>query len=118
LFAQKLYRAGDRVFNKGDSSNESYIVMRGQIDIHLADNGAAAASIGNGEIFGEQAFLDGSPRTAGAVARQPSVLLVVQRSAFYELVHSEPHLGMIIMRNIAREVSNKLRKASAALAVK
>ncbi len=28
------------------------------------------------------------------------------------LVHNEPHLGMVIMRNIATEVSTKLRKAN------
>ena len=118
LFSQKLYRAGERVFGKGDSSSEAYVVMRGQIDVRLADDAPVIASIGNGQILGEQAFLDGSPRTAGAVAAQPIVVLVVQRPAFNELIHSEPHLGMVVMRNIALEVSNKLRKASAQMAKK
>jgi hypothetical protein len=116
IFAQKLYRAGEKVFNKGDSSNEAYIVMRGQIDVCLEENAAPVASIGSGAIIGEQAFLDGAPRNAMGIAAQPSILLVVQRPAFNTLVQSEPHLGMVVMRNIALEVSNKLRKASAALA--
>ena len=117
LFEQKLYRAGERVFNKGDSSNEAFIVMRGQIDIFLEENSKPVASIGSGAIIGEQAFLDGAARNAIGIAAQPSILLMVQRAAFNTLTLHEPQLGMVVMRNIAIEVSNKLRKASAALSV-
>ena len=44
-----------------------------------------------------------------------SIVLVMKRSAFNDLVHHEPHLGMVVMRNIAIELSNRLRKANAAL---
>jgi hypothetical protein len=115
LFTQKLYRPGEKVFSKGDSSNEAYVVMRGRIDICLDENGKPVASIGNGAIVGEQAFLDGASRNASAVAAQPSILLIVQRPAFQALIQSEPQLGMAVMRNIAIDVSNKLRKADASI---
>jgi CRP/FNR family transcriptional regulator, cyclic AMP receptor protein len=115
LFTQKLYRPSERVFQKGDAGNEAYVVMRGQIDIFLEEQSKPVASIGNGQIFGEQAFLDGAARTAMAAATQASILLVVQRSAFNSLVQREPHLGMVVMRNIAIELSNKLRRANNAL---
>jgi len=115
LFTQKLYRPGERIFNKGDKGDEAYIVMRGEIDICLSVDSKPIATIGNGQIFGEQAFLDGAPRTAMAIASQPSILLVVKRDAFNELVQREPHLGMVIMRNVAMDISNKLRKANATL---
>lgn len=116
LFTQKLYRPKEKVFDKGELSNEAYIVMRGQVDILLDEQVTPVASLGSGTIIGEQAFLDGAPRNAAAIATQPSILLVIRRPAFNALVHSEPHLGMAVMRNIALEVSNKLRKANATLA--
>jgi hypothetical protein len=112
LFTQKLYRAGERIFNKGDGGEEAFIVMRGQIDICLDEKQEPLASVSNGKIFGEQAFLDGSPRTASAVASQPSILLVVKRAAMNDLIQREPHLGMLIMRNIAIDLSMKLRQAN------
>ena len=69
----------------------------------------------NGKIFGELAFLDGSPRNAFATASQPSILLVVQRSAFSDLVRREPTLGMVVMRNIAMDMAAKLRHADSTL---
>lgn len=115
LFTQKLYRPGERVFGKGDSGDEAYVVMRGRIDILLDENTKPIATIGNGQIFGELAFLDGAARGALATASQASILLVVQRSAFNELVHREPHLGMLVMRNIAMELSTRLRRTTAVL---
>ncbi len=112
LFTQKLYRPGEKVFNKGDSGKEAFIVMRGQIDICLEESTPAIASVGNGQIFGELAFLDGSARGAYAIANQPSIILVIQRSAFNDVVQREPHLGMVVMRNIAMDLSNKLRRAN------
>jgi len=111
LFTQKLYRPGERVFNKGDMGNEAYVVMRGQIDIILEEGAKAIASVGNGQILGELAFLDPSPRTAIALANQASILLVIHRNAFNDLVQHEPHLGMVVMRNIAIELTNRFRKS-------
>lgn len=116
LFTQKLFRAGEKIFDRGDSGNEAYVVMRGQIDIQLDQNSKPIAQFGNGQIFGELAFLDGTARAAMAIASQPSILLVIQRSAFNALVQREPHLGMVVMRNIALELSNRLRKANQAIA--
>jgi CRP-like cAMP-binding protein len=109
LFTQKLFRANERIFSKGDSSSEAYIVMRGQIEIRREDEGKPIAIFGSGQILGEIAFLDGAPRTAMAMPTQPSILLVVQREAFNELVQREPHLGMVVMRNVAIELSRRLR---------
>jgi hypothetical protein len=111
LFTQKLYRPGERVFNKGDVSNEAYVIMRGQIDIVLEEGAKPIATLTNGQILGEMAFLDPSPRTAMAIANQASILIVIQRSEFNELVQREPHLGMVVVRNIAVELTSRLRKA-------
>jgi hypothetical protein len=115
LFTQKLYRPGERIFGKGDSGDEAFVVMRGQVDILLKENAKPIASIGNGQVFGELAFLDGAARGALAVARQASILLVVKRAEFNQLVQREPYLGMLVMRNVAMELSNRLRRTTAVL---
>ncbi|MBI4663041.1 MAG: cyclic nucleotide-binding domain-containing protein [Verrucomicrobia bacterium] len=115
LFVQRLFRAGERIFSKGDSGKEAYVVMRGAVDILFEEGSKPIASIGNGQIFGELAFLDGAARGAIAVANQPSILLIIQRTAFNDLVHREPHLGTVVMRNIATELSNRLRRTNLAV---
>jgi CRP/FNR family cyclic AMP-dependent transcriptional regulator len=116
LFTQKLFRPGEIVFRRGDMGNEAYVVMRGKVGIYLEDESEPIATMTNGQIFGEQAFLDGAARVAKAVATEVSILLLIQRLAFNELVQREPHLGMVVMRNTAIEISNKLRRSDVLLA--
>ncbi len=115
LFTQKLYRPAEKVFNKGEQGNEAFVVMRGKIDILLEEGSQPVASLTDGQIFGEQSFLDGSARVALAQADRPSILLVVQRANFNDLVQREPHLGMVVMQNIAKDLSKKLKRANTAL---
>jgi CRP-like cAMP-binding protein/predicted GNAT family N-acyltransferase len=116
LFVQKLYRPGEQVFAKGDSGDEAYVVLRGKISIQLEKESPAVAHLGDGKIFGELAFLDGAPRAAFAVATQPSILLVMKRTAFTDVVRREPSLGMVVMRNLAQDLAIKLRGVNEALA--
>jgi hypothetical protein len=116
LFTQKLYRPGDQVFAKGDSGDEAFVVLRGKINIQLEKDSPAVAQLGDGKIFGEMAFLDGAPRAAFAVATQPSILLVMKRAGFTEIVRREPNLGMVVMRNLAHDLALKLRGVNEALA--
>jgi len=118
LFVQNLYRAGDLIFAKGESGDEAFIILRGKISIQLESGSPAVDQLGDGKIFGELAFLDGMPRTAFAVASQPSILLVIKRTAFADLVRREPHLGMVVMRNLARDLALKLRRVNNTLAKK
>ncbi|NBV21055.1 MAG: cyclic nucleotide-binding domain-containing protein [Proteobacteria bacterium] len=118
LFTQKLFRPGEKVFGKDDAGHEAYVVMRGQVDILLEENTAPIASLGQGQVFGELSFLDGGKRGAMAVAKQASIVLVMQRPQFFEMTQREPHLGLSVMHNIALELCGRLRRTNAALATK
>ncbi|MCL5098051.1 MAG: cyclic nucleotide-binding domain-containing protein [Candidatus Omnitrophica bacterium] len=115
LFTQRLFRPGEVVFERGDAGNEAFVVMRGKVGIFLDDQSDPVGTVTNGQVFGEQAFLDGAARVARAVASEASILLIVQRAAYNELVQREPHLGMTVMRNTAIDLSNKLRRSNALL---
>jgi CRP-like cAMP-binding protein len=115
LFTQKLFRPGERIFGKDDQGHEAYVVMRGQIDILQEENTAPIATLGQGQVFGELSFLDGGKRSALAIAKQGSILLVMQRPQFLEMTQREPNLGLAVMRNIALELTVRLRRTNAAL---
>lgn len=114
LFTQTLYKPGERIFARDEPGDEAFVIMRGEVKICLGENTEPIALAGQGQIVGEQAFLDGARRGALAVATKASILLVIQRQAFQELAQREPHLGMAVMRNIALELSKKLRQANQA----
>lgn len=116
LSSQKLYQANETIFNENDPGIEAYVVVRGAIDILLPGHTEPVARIPSGQIFGELAFLDGQPRTAKAVAAEPTILLAIPRDLFDGLRTMEPRLGMVVMHNIAQDLSAKLRAANQRIA--
>ena len=74
----RRFRRGETVFHLGDPGDALFIVMSGSIKITLpADTGdeAILATLRPGDFFGELALLDGAPRSATAIAIEPTETL-------------------------------------------
>jgi len=50
-----------------------------------------------GDSFGEIAVVDGLPRTAGATAIEPTVLIAVGRREFLDILREEPELAIHLL---------------------
>jgi CRP-like cAMP-binding protein len=66
-----------------------------------------------GVIFGEFAFLDGIPRSADVWADEYSELFRLRLSEFERLSKENPKITTKLIVNLARELSQRLRQASA-----
>lgn len=91
--------AGDVVFRQGDSGNEMFGVVEGEI--HLEVTGRIVATLGPDDIFGEMALIDRSPRSTTAVATSDSVLAVIDRTLFLFLVQETPTFALSVMSEMA-----------------
>jgi CRP/FNR family transcriptional regulator, cyclic AMP receptor protein len=61
-------------------------------------------------VLGEMALLDQGPRSASLRANsEPTVLQVLQRNQFEKLCQENTRIGYIVMRNLAADLSFKLR---------
>ncbi len=111
-------KAGERIFARGDTGDEIYLIRRGAVRIMLplADGRSHhLATFGRGSFFGEMAFLDQQPRSAEAVAFTDCDLYVLSRQRFDALVESHKRLGLGMMEGLARVLSARLRHADAEL---
>lgn len=74
-------RAGDRIFAEGDPGDVAYVIERGEVAIFTSCEGEerCVAVLAPGQLLGEMAILDGASRSASAVARQDTELIVVDR---------------------------------------
>jgi len=90
---ERRLEAGQTIFTQGEVGQELLIIRRGSVKIFLpgADNReeAVMAILRDGEFFGELSLLDGQPRSASAVTLQETVLLSLQREAFYEALQTD-----------------------------
>jgi CRP/FNR family transcriptional regulator, cyclic AMP receptor protein len=96
----RAVRRGDDIFAKGDPGNSLYAVCAGTVKISVpsADGKDAVFNlVGEGEIFGEIALLDGRPRTADATAMTDCELMMIERRDFLDLVRSQPEIALRLM---------------------
>jgi CRP-like cAMP-binding protein len=105
---------GDVVFGRGDPGDALYLIDQGRVDI--LRNGAAGsrlATLSAGDSFGEMALLSGEPRTATAVAVEPTSLLRIGRDDFDHLLAGSPALREAVEELNAQRVFQNVRSAEA-----
>ncbi len=76
--------AGTTVFEKGERGDSMYIIVEGEVA--AADGERVFTHMGERQVFGEMALLDGEPRTATIRTTQPTRLLRLDQEPFYELM--------------------------------
>jgi len=96
------FEPDQRIFTQDDEGTAMYVVRSGKVAIMSA--GAVLESIGPNGIFGEMALIDGSQRSATAVAREPTELAVIDERAFLYLVERNPGFALDLMRRLAKRL--------------
>lgn len=113
----RRFAEGDLVVRRGDTDRAFYIVIEGTLDILIPNGRGGMTKLTEiretGAVIGEQAFLDGQPRSATLRATGDGVLLSVSLDAFDSLAAHEPDLARDILMDLARTLSVKLRHANA-----
>ena len=95
-------QGGEIIFHDGDKADCLYIVKEGQVDIALGNR--LLRPLGAGEIFGEMAIIDGSPRSASATARTDVTLIPADEKQFVFLVGQLPFFALNVMRVMAERL--------------
>lgn len=101
--------AGARIFSSGDPGNVMYLILEGEVELHLGSG--RVETVGPGEPFGEMALIDSEPRAASAVAKTPCRLVKIGEKRFLDLIQDKPYFGLEIMKVMA----HRLRKTNAAV---
>ena len=91
-----------RIFTQDDQGACMYVIRSGKVAITAA--GAVLENLGPDGIFGEMALIDGSPRSATAIARGPTEVAVIDERAFLYLVERSPTFALHLLRRLAERL--------------
>jgi len=101
------YDASEVVFEEGSTGRELFVVLDGKIDI-VKNSGAdriVIVTLGKGEFFGEMAVIDGSSRSATAVAAVPGTrVMKINHARFVYLVSQQPAFALMIMDALSKRL--------------
>ncbi len=110
---------GETIFREGDEANAMYVVLAGEMEVTKKSRGAVDARVavlGPGDWFGEMSIVDIQPRSATVRALAPGRLIRVSAADLDSLYRHDVRSYAIIVLNLARELSRRLRVADGILA--
>jgi CRP-like cAMP-binding protein len=110
---------GDLIFREGDSGRELFVVLEGRLEVLKRSSAGAetpVASLGPQDWFGEMSVLDVQPRSATVRALSPARLLRVRAADLDALYRRDLKAYTLVVLNVARELSRRLRAADGLLA--
>lgn len=108
------FEAGEEIFREGEPRSALYLVLDGDVAIEVAGRDRPVGRVEAGECLGEGVLLEDSCHTATAVARTSVEAGVLPREELFELIRRRPDLGVLVYRNLARGLEEKLHRTDLA----
>jgi len=110
---------GTSVFREGDPAREMYVVLDGEIEVlkkSRKGRETRVAILGPNDCFGEMSIIDMQPRSATVRALGPAHLLRITTEEMDALYRHDLKSYTLIVLNIARDLSRRLRVTDGLLA--
>ena len=81
-----------------------FIIKKGQVKVSIvSEDGREVilSMLGDGAVFGELSLLDGKPRSANVIATKDTVLIMLRRQDFLQLMHKVPQIAIELLAELA-----------------
>jgi CRP/FNR family cyclic AMP-dependent transcriptional regulator len=115
IFETHRLDEGEVLFSQGDEASDLFLVSEGFVEvIHEEDDspeGKILVNLGPGQSVGEMALVDQGTRSATIrSASDNTVVISVSREDFERFCEGNTEIGYRVMRNIAADLSFRLRR--------
>ncbi len=116
MLKEARFRSGEWIVLEGDCDNRVFLIVSGSVKVLKKVSGPCGceeeelAVLGEGMTFGEMEVIDIQPRSASVRAVADTVVLTLSSTEMYKIYKSMREAHTLIIMNIAREISRRLRK--------
>ncbi len=113
ICAAHSFAPGETIFRCGDSDGTMHLILSGQVELVTSGNEKIGCVCG-GQCVGETSVLhaaDSIPaHSVDAIAKTATQTAAFASNQFRDLVRRHPDIGVVIYRNLAADVSAKLKQ--------
>jgi CRP-like cAMP-binding protein len=102
-----VFDENEVIFEEGSTGRELFVVLDGLVEIAKIDDArkTVIVTLGKGEFFGEMAVIDGSSRSASAIAAAPNTRVMrINHARFVYLVSQQPAFALMIMDALSKRL--------------
>lgn len=112
---EESHPIGANIFQHGDVGDKVYLILDGKVRIARQVPGMgeeALAVLGPGQVFGEMALLDESPRSADALAHESCRLLAISKEDLDDLLFRDKELAYEVLWSTVHMLVGRLRSTN------
>ncbi len=114
LLEERRWEVGELICNEGELGRTLYVIREGEVEVLRKSSSGAQQPIvrlGPGECFGEMTLVELQPRSATCVVRKKAVTYSLTNLDLWNLYKGDNFAYVIVLQNITRMLSRRLRKA-------
>ena len=108
----RFFGPGATIFKEDDLGSEMFIIISGLVEIRKSTGTSSSkilTALQKGDMFGEMAIIEKQPRSASAVAVQPTKVLVLNEKLYDSMIGTNPDFA----RKMNKVLSERIRRADA-----
>lgn len=98
------------IFQQGEEGRSLYIVVSGQIKVHIGEQELAQLAVG--AIFGEMSLFDAQPRSASVTTLEACECLRLNQLQLQDAIEETPEIAVNVIRGLSRRVRELNDKVS------
>jgi CRP-like cAMP-binding protein len=107
------YNPGEDVVVEGSLGDALFLILSGQVAVHRGPQ--TFATLQGGEFFGEMSLVEPAPRSATVTAMSATFLFRLPHDALRELIADDSSVANVLLVQIVKTLSDRLRRANAML---
>lgn len=115
FFVAEEFSEGEFIETEGESGDRIYFIIEGQVEIlkKMTESGNLSRifMFSEGDVFGEMELIDVQPCAASVRAMKPTKALTLSNKGLYQISKYDLKVFSLMIMNLARDISRRLRKA-------
>ncbi len=116
LAHEETYQAGELICSEQELADRLFILRAGRVQVHIhlrsvlePGGEATIEEVKPGHIFGWSSLVKQQRFTASATALEPVTLLAIKADDLNALFDHKPHIGFVVMKQLAEVIASRLR---------
>jgi len=108
LMEQEVYETGTDIIIEGKPNDKIRFILEGRVAV--IKGGVTLVELDKGTIFGEMEVLDIMPAEATVRSLLPTSVMALSNKALREIYKADIKTYSLLLMNIARDISRRLRR--------
>ncbi len=104
------YNPGEPIVAEGSLGDALFLILSGQVAVHRGQQ--TFATLTGGEFFGEMSLVEPAPRSASVTAMSATFLFRLPHDALRELIADDSQGASVLLVQIVKTLSERLRRAN------